>query len=164
MTENQLKEQLQRLKIFGNLHDGEFSEYSRALSNIGYTDFVNGISWLITNHGKRYYPLPSEIINATKQVAFEKLQKNNNTSWGVCGTVESNAEFWKAWHMIEKLPKEKWEMYYKEILGNAPIVEGKAACDYYISVQNKIKEELCNGKTKQPKQTKQVVASDDLPF
>ena len=140
-NQKQIKDQLKRMTIFGNIHENELSEYYRSLNQLSYTSFVNGITWLIDNYDRHSFPLPVDIIKASKQVALEESQKKT-LKWGDCGTVESNAEFWKAWHLVEKLPKERWDYYYAVALGSdTPMIEGNAACEYYIKIQNQIKTE-----------------------
>ena len=85
------------------------------------------------------------------------------SSWGTCGTIESNAEFWKAWHMVAMLKQERWSYYYKVWLGyGAPAVEGRAAEEYYRGVQAEIKKEL-NISTATEK-TEENTPDSDLPF
>jgi hypothetical protein len=117
MTEQQVKEQLDRLSIFGNIQTIEqFKEYFKALQYMGYTELYSAVDWLVLNHDKRGLPFPAEIIRVSRELvakkneAAEAAQRESKYTGSLKATQEFCAVFRLIW-LIEdvSIRRDFWE-------------------------------------------------------
>ena len=112
MTEQQLRGQLARLKIFGQLDELEYQGYEMALKDKDYTCLVRAIDGLIISRDRRGFPYPSEILAAIKE-QYKPVAPTFSTS----GDTEVTKAFLSAFFRIFELPdKDMFQKYRAKLL------------------------------------------------
>lgn len=90
MTDQQVIDQLRRMKMFGNIDKMEADEYIRVLKCLNYTDLSWAVDWLIKNHEYKTFPIPNEIYRHAKENSAKRSQEeHSNINHGQCGSERS---------------------------------------------------------------------------
>lgn len=174
MTEQQFAEQLKRLKIFGNITSDEMAEYRKAVIDIGYTEFVNGIDWLIQNYEKHTFPLPSEIVRAIKDAAYRKSESMKLRQYATPidnASMQSTVAFAAAFRLVWLIDDQQMRKYFwEERLQIAENTAIKQQVEHYNTVRGEIESYLhekgikYNVSVNEKTDLVPCCADEDLPF
>lgn len=142
MTDQQIREQLRRLSIFGNLDDVEFQGYAQALQHTGYTELVNGVTELISTYERSRFPLPVEIIRACKDVAVRSVEQRQATQREQeydCGSMAATsahaAAFRLVWYIEDAAMRQHfWQKRLQ--------VNENASTEHQVAHYNQVKQEI----------------------
>ena len=113
MTNQQIKDQLSRLKIFGNLGDStQLEAYLIALRHLDYTQYVRAIEQLISTYDKRSFPLPADILRNVREIVT-----NTSYSFDKTGDSQITSAFMGAFSVIFNLEnKDDFRRLNNELL------------------------------------------------
>lgn len=146
LTEQQVKGQLKRLKIFGNLDESEFLEYYRVLKNNDIDLLSQSIDSLIESFNIHRFPLPSEIIREIRCISMQrKNEENLKKISGYKNTVNATAAFASAFRYVWFIKDEQTRKYFWENrLAIPETYTEQQQIDHYNNVRNEIIDYLRN--------------------